>query len=222
MSEAKTYEPEIIFDKKGNPHEVVDWAHDYEGAKLGIWIFLLTEMMIFGALFLVYTFYSYQNGAEFSASSEHMNRLLGGINTFILLISTLTMGLSLVKLRNGQIETCKKYIWATIILATVFLAIKALEWTLEIDEGFYPGSLSPHLAALGNGGKLFFGLYFSLTGLHGVHIIVGIGVMLWILKLINSGDISSKNFVFLENTALYWDFVHIVWIFVFPIFYLIY
>ena len=222
MSEAKTYEPEIIFDKQGNPHEVTDWAHDYEGAKLGFWIFLLTEMMIFGALFLVYTFYSYQNGAEFSASAEHMNRLLGGINTFILLLSTLTMGLSLVKLRNAQIETCKKYVWATIILATVFLAIKAVEWTLEIEEGFYPGSLSPHLEALGHGGKLFFGLYFSLTGLHGVHIIVGIGVMLWILSLINSGHITSKNFVFLENTALYWDFVHIVWIFVFPIFYLIY
>lgn len=222
MSEAKTYEPEIIFDKQGNPHEVVDWDHDYEGAKLGFWIFLLTEMMIFGSLFLVYTFYSYQNGEQFVESAEHMNRLLGGINSFILLISALTMGLSLAKLRNGNIQSCKKYIWATIILAVIFLAIKATEWTLEIDEGFYPGSPSDALAALGNGGKLFFGLYFTMTGLHGFHIIVGIAVMLWLLSLINSGKITSENYVVLENTALYWDFVHIVWVFVFPIFYLIY
>jgi len=222
MSKAKAYEPEIIFDKHGNPHEVVDWDHDYEGAKLGFWVFLLTEMMIFGSLFLVYTFYAYQHGAQFSASSIHMNRLLGGINTFILLISALTMGLSLAKLRNGHVEVCKKYIWVTIVLAVIFLAIKATEWMLEIGEGFYPGSPSADLAALGHGGKLFFGLYFTLTGLHGVHIIVGIGVMLWLLSLINRGKITPENFVVLENTALYWDFVHIVWIFVFPIFYLIY
>lgn len=222
MSKVKAYEPEIIFDKQGNPHEVVDWNHDYEGAKLGFWIFLLTEIMIFGSLFLIYAFYAYQNGAQFSAASIHMNRLLGGINTFILLFSTLTMGLSLANLRNGHTEVCKKYIWATIVLALIFLVIKYAEWTLEIEEGFYPGSLSEDLAALGHGGRLFFGLYFSMTGLHGVHIIVGIGVMLWLLGLINRGKVSPENFVVLENTTLYWDFVHIVWIFVFPIFYLIY
>jgi len=213
-------EPEIVYDKQGNAHEVVDFNNDYEGAKLGFWTFLLTEIMIFGSLFLVYGFYFYQNSEEFVQASEHMNRLLGGINTFVLLISTLTMGLSLVNLRNGKIKMCKRYIWITIVLAAVFLIIKYNEWMIEINEGFYPNS--PYLDSLGNGFKLFFGLYFSLTGLHGLHIIVGICVMLWILKLINKGEISSSKFVVLENTALYWDFVHIVWIIVFPIFYLIY
>jgi cytochrome c oxidase subunit 3 len=213
-------EPEIVYDKQGNAHEVVDFNNDYEGAKLGFWTFLLTEVMIFGSLFLVYGFYFYQNSEEFVQASEHMNRLLGGINTFVLLVSTLTMGLALVNLRNGKIKICKRYIWITIILAAVFLIIKYNEWMLEIGEEFYPSS--PYLDSLGNGVKLFFGLYFSLTGLHGIHIIVGIGVMLWILRLIDKGEISSSKFVVLENTALYWDFVHIVWIIVFPIFYLIY
>ena len=214
------YEPEIIFDKQGNPHKVVDWKHDYEGSKLGFWAFLLTEMMIFGTMFFVYSFYLYQNNADFVHASEEMNRLLGGINTFILLVSALTMGLSLVKLRNGHIQTCKKLIWTTIILAVIFLGIKYTEWSIEIGHGLYPGS--PTLDTLGNGTKLFFGLYFTMTGLHGIHIIVGIGVMLWLLSLINSGKITSTNFVVLENTALYWDFVHIVWVLVFPLFYLIY
>jgi len=219
MSNATT-EPEIVYDKEGNAHKVVDFNDDYEGAKLGFWTFLLTEIMIFGTLFLVYSFYFYQNSGDFVKASEHMNRLLGGTNTFVLLISTLTMGLALINLRNGKIKTCKRYIWITIILAAVFLFIKYNEWMLEIGEGFYPNS--PYLDSLGNGVKLFFGLYYGLTGLHGIHILVGIGVMLWILRLIDKGEISSKKFVVLENTALYWDFVHIVWIIVFPIFYLIY
>ncbi len=215
-----TVEPEIVYDKEGNAHEVVDFNNDYEGAKLGFWIFLLTEIMIFSSLFLVYAFYFDQNTNDFVQASEHMDRLLGGINTFVLLISTLTMGLSVISLKNNDVKKSTKYIWITIIFATIFLIIKYNEWMLEIGEGFYPSS--SYLDSLGNGVKLFFGLYFTLTGLHGVHIIVGIGVMLWILGKIKKGEISSLNFVVLENTALYWDFVHIVWIIVFPIFYLIY
>ena len=213
-------EPEIVYDKEGNAHEVVDFNNDYEGAKLGFWIFLLTEIMIFSSLFLVYGFYFNQNSSDFVQASEHMNRLLGGINTFVLLVSTLTMGLSVISLKNNDVKKSTKYIWITIVLAAIFLIIKYNEWMIEIGEGFYPSS--PYLDSLGNGVKLFFGLYFTLTGLHGVHIIVGIGVMLWILSKIKKGEISSSNFVVLENTALYWDFVHIVWIIVFPIFYLIY
>ncbi|WP_024955725.1 cytochrome c oxidase subunit 3 [Sulfurospirillum arcachonense] len=220
MSNTVSTEPEIIYDKQGNPHEVVDFNNDYEGAKLGFWLFLFTEIMIFGAMFLVFGFYLFQNTPEFMQSSGELNRVLGGTNTFILLLSALCMGLSLVKLRNGQPNTSKKFIWATIVLATIFLVIKYIEWSHEIHLGIYPGS--PTLNEMENGTKLFFGLYFTMTGLHGLHIIIGIGVMFWVLALINSGKITSTDFVVLENTALYWDLVHLVWVFVFPIFYLIY
>lgn len=196
MSDATTLsQPEIVFDKEGNEHIVVDFNNDYDGAKLGFWVFLLTEIMIFGSMFLVYAFYMFQHSTDFVHASEEMNRLLGGINTFILLVSALTMGLSLVNLRNGHVSTCKKYIWTTLVLATIFLAIKATEWTLEIHHGLYPNS--PVLDAMSNGTKLFFGLYFTLTGLHGIHIIVGIIVMLVLLRLINKGAITSENYVFL-------------------------
>lgn len=192
MSNVAT-EPEIVYDKQGNPHEVVDFNNDYEGAKLGFWLFIFTEIMIFGALFLVFGFYLFQFTEDFMKSSEELNRLLGGINTFILLISALTMGLSLVKLRNGKVSESKKFIWTTIILAAIFVTIKYFEWSHEIHLGIYPGS--PTLDAMENGTKLFFGLYFTMTGLHGLHIIIGIGVMFWVLTLINSGKITSTNFV---------------------------
>ena len=220
MSNVISNEPEIVYDKQGNPHEVVDFNNDYIGAKLGFWLFIFTEIMIFGAMFLVFGFYLFQFAQDFMDASASLNRVLGGINTFILLISALTMGISLVKLRNDQVKESKKYIWMTIILATIFLTIKYFEWSHEIHIGIYPGS--PTLAELEHGTQLFFGLYFTMTGLHGLHIIIGIGVMFWVLALINSGKINSKDFVILENTALYWDLVHLVWVFVFPIFYLIY
>ena len=220
MSNAVAAEPEIVYDKEGNPHEVVDFNNDYEGAKLGFWLFIFTEIMIFGAMFLVFGFYMFQFSADFMSSSEGLNRLLGGINTFILLVSALTMGLSLVKLRNGKIDESKKFIWATIILAIIFVTIKYFEWSHEIHLGIYPGS--PTLDSMADGTKLFFGLYFTMTGLHGLHIIIGVGVMFWVLTLINSGKVTSTDFVVLENTALYWDLVHLVWVFVFPMFYLIY
>ncbi len=140
MSNVTSTEPEIIYDKEGNPHEIVDFNNDYIASKLGFWIFLFTEVMIFGAMFLVFAFYLFQYGANFSEASQTLNRTLGGTNTFVLLISTLTMGLSLVKLRNGDIGKSKKYIWLTIVLSIIFLTIKYLEWSAEIHHGIYPDS----------------------------------------------------------------------------------
>jgi len=211
---------EVAYDKEGNAHEIVDFNDDYIGAKIGFWLFLFTEVMIFGSMFLIYAFYLFQFDEAFVASSGGLNLFLGGTNTVILLISALCMGLSLVKLRNGDVLTCKRYIWLTIVLAVLFLGIKYVEWSTEISHGIYPGSA--HLASMGDGAVMFFGLYFSITGLHGLHIILGIGTMLWVLGLIRSQKITQKNFVILENTALYWDLVHLVWVFVFPLFYLIY
>jgi len=221
MSDAVSTEPEIIYDPEGNPHVVVDFNNDYEGSKLGFWLFLFTEIMIFGALFLVFGFYFMQHTEQFVKESATLNIYLGGLNTFILLISALTMGLSLVKLRNGKISESKKYIWYTIVLAILFVSIKIFfEWAHEIHLGIYPGGAT--LADMDHGAQLFFGLYFTMTGLHGFHIIVGVATMLWVLSLINSGKVTPENFVVLENTALYWDLVHLVWVFLFPLFYLIY
>lgn len=217
MNEDKT--PEIVYDKKGTPHKVIDFNDDYTGAKLGFWLFLFTELMLFGAMFLVFAFFFYRFSEDFVIASNNLNLLLGGINTVILLLSTYFMGISLLYLKQNNILKSKKMIYITIFLSILFLAIKYVEWMTEINHGIYPDS--EVLNALSKGEILFFGLYFTMTGFHGVHVIVGIGVMFWAINLINKERLTSKKFIVLENIALYWDLVHLVWVFLFPLFYMI-
>jgi len=210
---------EIIYDKNGKPHKIVDFNNDYIGAKLGFWLFLFTELMLFGVLFLVFAFFFYQMSESFVQASKTLNLLLGGINTFILLISTYFMGMSLVFLRDEKTKKSMQFIFISIFLAIVFLVIKYFEWSIEINHGIYPNS--EVLNTKDYGEILFFGLYFTMTGFHGLHIIIGIGLMIWVLLLIKKEKIDSKKFVILENVALYWDLVHLVWVFLFPLFYII-
>lgn len=210
---------EIIYDKEGNAHEVVDYNDDYTGAKLGFWFFLFTELMLFGAMFLVFTFFFYRFTEDFVVASSTLNLYLGGLNTFILLISTYFMGMSLINLKNNEISKAKIKIYITIILSFVFLTVKYFEWMAEIHHGIYPDS--DLLNSKAHGEILFFGLYFTMTGLHGVHIIIGILLMTWVLVSINKKKTDNKNYILLENVALYWDLVHLVWVFLFPLFYLI-
>ena len=217
MTETTT--PEIIYDKQGNPHEIVDFNDDYTGAKLGFWLFLFTELMLFGAMFLVFSFFFYRFSGDFVVASGNLNLTLGGINTIVLLLSTYFMGMSLFSMKQDDLSKSKKMIYITIALSVLFLTIKYFEWMAEINHGIYPDSEA--LNALSKGEILFFGLYFTMTGFHGIHIIVGIGVMIWALKLIDCKKITAKKYVVLENIALYWDIVHLVWVFLFPLFYMI-
>jgi cytochrome c oxidase subunit III len=217
MTELAT--PELIYDKKGKAHEIVDFNNDYTGSKLGFWLFLFTELMLFGSMFLVFCFYFFRHAQDFVLASGTLNLILGGTNTFILLLSTYFMGMSLFNVKENNIRKAKIAIYITIALSIVFLVIKYFEWMAEIHHGIYPNSEA--LNALSHGEILFFGLYFTMTGFHGIHILVGIGVMIWAIKLIESKKITSKNYIVLENIALYWDIVHLVWVFLFPLFYMI-
>jgi len=218
------YVPEIATSRDGKQYEVQGWQGDFYGAKLGFWLFMLTEVMMFGAMFLVLTYYFSLHHDDFIEASSEFSVLLGGTNTVVLLISALTMGLGLLKMKHGDIKGAKLMIYATMILAFAFLAIKGVEWTEDYHEGIFLGL--PALQA-GNvdsrplGEILFFGMYFTMTGLHGFHIIIGIGLMLWLLKRINAGKVSPHHYILYFNIALYWDLVHLVWVFVFPYFYMI-
>jgi cytochrome c oxidase subunit 3 len=221
---AHAYVPEIAVDREGKEHEVQGWQDDTYGGKLGFWLFMFTEVMMFGSMFLVLTYYFSLHHQDFINASASLNRVLGGVNTVVLLFSALTMGLGLLKMRSGDVKGAKLMIWATILLAIVFLGIKAVEWTAEYTHGVFLG-----LDALQAGNELskpfgeilFFGMYFTMTGLHGVHIIIGIGIMLWLLKRINAGKVTPEHHILHFNIALYWDLVHLIWVFVFPYFYMI-
>ena len=215
------YIPEIAVDRNGTEHVVQGWQGDYEGGKLGFWLFMLTEVLMFGAMFMTLTYYFTLHHDAFIHASSELDRTLGGINTVVLLFSALTMGLGLLKMRSGDVKGAKLMIWATILFALVFLGVKAVEWTNDYNEGIFLG-LETMQAGGGKsfGEILFFGMYFTMTGLHGFHIIIGIGLMLWLLKRINSGKVSPEHHILHWNIALYWDLVHLIWVFVFPYFYM--
>lgn len=212
-------EPEMAYDTQGQPHPVPDFHDDYSGEKLGLWVFLLTEAMMFGALFLLFFIYLYRHTEAFGAASGELDVWLGGTNTVILLVSTYTMGLSTLMMRKGKKRASATLLISTMVMASVFLGIKAFEWSVDIHHGLYPGSGT--LDALDKGTILFFGLYFVMTGLHGLHVIGGIALMAWVMLLIRTGGVRPEHTIVIKNVTLYWDFVHLVWIVLFPIFYMI-
>jgi cytochrome c oxidase subunit III len=192
---------------------------DDEASKLGMWLFLFTELLLFGGLFLVYTIYRYLNADAFLHASYNLNVILGTVNTIVLLTSSWTVAMAVTAMQKGNIKLSVKLIDATIFFAMVFLVIKYFEWTAKFEHGLFPGM--EHYNQLVPGSKLFFFLYFFMTGLHGVHVIVGGVFLIFVLTAINKKKTNPGKYMFLENAALYWHLVDIIWIFLFPLFYLI-
>jgi len=194
-------------------------GRDTAGAKLGMWLFLFTEILLFGGLFLLYAVYRTKHVAEFHAAAEGLNRLAGTANTLVLLTSSLTMALSIAELRKGRRGRSLLFQSLTIVFACVFLGVKYFEWSTKIGHGIFPDS--PELMKLPKGEMLFYGLYFVMTGLHGVHVLAGIGVLIYMLISTVNGKITADDPIRLENSGLYWHLVDTIWVYLFPLFYLI-
>jgi len=192
---------------------------DYTGSKIGMWLFLLSEILLFGGLFLLYSSYRYKNPLDFHLAAWELNRVLGTINTLILITSSLFMALSIFSIQKGNRKLSILLLLVTVFLGLLFLSVKYVEWTAKIEHGLYPNS--PRLLGRSKGEVLFFGLYYSMTGLHGLHVLVGISILSVMLVLMMRGKINENRFVPLENSGLYWHLVDIIWIFLFPLFYLI-
>jgi len=192
---------------------------DYIGSKLGMWLFLFTEILLFGGLFLLYSVYRSLYSQEFHHAALDLSTTLGAINTFILLTSSLTMALSLAALRQGKRNASVACQAITIVLGLAFLVNKYFEWSGHIHEGIFPDS--PALLSRSHGEILFYGLYYVMTGLHGIHVIIGMIVIAIMASLTIRGTVSSEHFNKLENTGLYWHLVDVIWIYLFPLFYLI-
>ncbi|MDP2360593.1 MAG: cytochrome c oxidase subunit 3 [bacterium] len=191
---------------------------DYEGAKTGMWIFLFTELLLFGGLFLIYAVYRTLYTHDFHLAAMELNVPLGVTNTFVLLTSSLTMVLAVTALQKGDRASALNSLFWTIFLAGVFLVIKFFEWSAKFVHGLNPGA--EHLKSLPAGEGLFYGLYFVMTGLHGFHVVVGMVLLTVIALQVKSGRIHQGDFVKLENAGLYWHLVDLVWIFLLPLFYL--
>jgi len=247
---------------------------DYTGAKIGMWLFLFTELLLFGGMFLLYSVYRYKFPDDFHIAAYELNQMMGAINTIILLTSSLTMALSITALRKANKRLSNIFLMTTIVLGIIFLINKYFEWSAKIEHGIYPNS--NFLAeSFSKGETLFFGLYYAMTGIHGLHVIVGVVVLSVMLYLMNRQPTSQyaieparvdklrgsrliitdnsgkklwdgalidesvrrisitfkyyptqekfdkSNITKLENSGLYWHLVDIIWIFLFPLFYLV-
>ena len=205
-------------------HQFEDLEQQNDTYTVGMWTFLVTEIMFFGALFLAYTIYRSKNPGVFhEISKEHLDVLKGGANTVVLLTSSLTMALCVYNAQKAHREKQLVFLALTTLLSFTFLVIKAFEWQQKFAEHHVPGpsfhygdANFPDYKA-----QMFFSLYFAMTGLHAVHVIIGILVMGVLFAMIYKRHPSVQYYMPVEMAGLYWHFVDIVWIFLFPLFYLI-
>ncbi len=197
----------------------VEVHRDDEASKLGMWLFIFTELLLFGGLFLVYSIFRAQYPTAFHESSLELSVTIGVINTVVLLFSSMTIAMALTAMQKNDLKNAMMLIGVTLFCALVFLVNKYFEWGGKIHHGLYPGSDLMQL--LDRGHHLYFSLYFFMTGLHALHIIIGMILLIVCLFKVKSKSINNQDYVLLENGALYWHLVDLIWIFLFPLMYLI-
>lgn len=194
-------------------------AQQLEASILGMWVFLVTEVMFFGGLFMAYLLYRNMYPDAWLAGSNELNEMLGGINTLVLIVSSLTMALAVRAAQVGARMAQIANLILTIIFGTIFLVVKYFEYKAKFDHHLVPGA---HFdAAREPAQQLFFSLYFMMTGIHALHMVVGIVLLFIILRMAWKNQFNADYFAPVEVTGLYWHFVDIVWIFLFPLLYLI-
>lgn len=225
-------------------HHFDDAEQQFTAASLGMWLFLATELLFFGGMFAGYALYRHWYPEAFSVGSHHLDVVLGTINTTVLLASSLTMAMAVHATTTDKPKAAARFLAMTIVLGSVFLGIKAYEYHHKFVEHLVPGAHfsldgEPHGATTEptsdqllaqpapvegvdpNHVQLFFSLYFAMTGVHAAHMVVGIGILLVLLIATKRGRFSSARFTPVEMSGLYWHFVDIIWVFLFPLLYLI-
>jgi cytochrome c oxidase subunit III len=191
-------------------------AKQRHAATLGMWVFLGTEVLLFGGLFVSYAYYRVVFPATFAQASAHLDIHIGTVNTLILIASSFAVALSTYFVDHGKNRIAAAMLAVGIACGFAFLALKLVEWSAHFREGAYPGKFYAFEAVKGPGASLFFSLYYLLTGLHAVHVTIGIGALSWAAILALRGAFSRDYDTPLELVTMYWHLVDIVWIFLFP------
>jgi cytochrome c oxidase subunit 3 len=229
-------------------HQFEDAEQQRDAVTLGMWAFLVTEILFFGGLFLAYAIYRWSFPTAFALSSHHLDITLGAVNTVVLISSSLTMALAVHAAQRGARRGLLGFLLLTILLGGAFLGIKAVEYRHKYLEHLIPGAtfrmpateelarsfgVDPSIAAgvpaeelpaaadLQRHAQIFFSLYFAMTGMHALHMVIGLGLLAWLVLLARRGRVSPATHASVEIVGLYWHFVDIVWIFLFPLLYLV-
>ncbi len=192
-----------------------------DSAKLGMWIFLLTEILLFGGLFCAYSVYRAWHPDMFYNAHKFLNVQLGTLNTVVLITSSLTMALSIRFIQVNDKKKAILFLISTLVFASVFLIVKYFEYSHKFHLGQLPGKYYTFTGVEGSNPHIFFSIYFVMTGLHGIHIIAGIIVLVWVLVKMINNNFSAEYYTPVEMAGLYWHLVDLVWIYLFPLLYLI-
>ena len=194
-------------------------AHQAETALAGMWLFLATELLFFGGLFFIWLVYRHTHAVGFAAAAEHTSLLIGATNTIILLASSLAFTLGLLAARIGDYRALLRFSLVTAVLGLAFIGLKGLEWGQDFSEHLFPGPGFGITGADAGGAQLFYAFYFVATGLHAVHMLVGIALVLWIAWGAWHDRFGPAWHTPVEVVALYWSFVDLIWVVLFPLIY---
>lgn len=202
-------------------HHFCDLEQQYESSALGMWVFLVQEILFFGGFFLAYAIYRASYPMAFEIASRQLSIGMGAFNTVVLIGSSLTMVLAVHAARVGDQRRLLRNLWLTLGLGGVFLVVKAFEYTAKFQHHLVPGPHFQFPSYEGSGPEIFYSLYFGMTALHALHMIIGMGYLLFVIKDAKKGRFTPEWNTPVDMLGLYWHFVDIVWIFLFPLLYLI-
>jgi cytochrome c oxidase subunit 3 len=204
-------------------HHFKNADHEFLTCKQGMWLFLLQEVLFFSPLFVAYLIFRGEYLEDFHKASHHLDWVMGAVNTVVLIASSFTMARAVTAAQTGKTSATVRNLVFTILFACVFLVIKYFEYSHKFHAGTLPGKFFTNEELLKEAPQapLFFSIYFGMTALHGLHVAIGIGVLLWILKRSKRGEFGPSYYTPVEMTGLYWHFVDLVWIYLFPLLYLV-
>jgi cytochrome c oxidase subunit III len=202
-------------------HHFDSLSQQTEASMLGMWVFLVTEVLFFGGALMAYSIYRSWYPDAFAVASHELDITLGTINTVVLILSSLTMALAVHAAQLNERGKLMIFLAVTMILGATFLGIKTVEYYTKFVEHHVPGPSFQFEPEYFNHAQIFFSIYFVLTGLHALHMIIGLGIMTWMFVWVKNGVIDKDYISPIEISGLYWHFVDIVWIFLFPLLYLI-
>lgn len=202
-------------------HHFDSVEHEFAAGKLGMWLFLVTEVMLFGVFFAGYGLFMYLYPEMYKEAHHHLNKVMGAFNTVVLLASSLTMALAIAFIQRNQKSKSMVMLAITFLCACIFLVVKFFEYKEKIHHGLLPGIYFHGEGFTAPNAALFYSFYFVMTGTHGIHVLIGMAAIAWIMLRMNRGDFNSRKYGAVEFVGLYWHIVDLIWIFLFPLLYLV-
>jgi len=202
-------------------HHFRDAMHEFTSAKEGIWLFMVTEILMFGGLFVGYFIFHSLYPEMFAEGASHLDWRMGGFNTFVLIGSSFTMALAIHYIQRGMNSKATVCLATTIICGLIFACVKYFEYSQKIQHGLLPGHFFHYAEAEHKNLAMYFGFYFCMTGLHMIHVFLGMGLITWVMIRNIRGDFSPEYFTAVEGVGIFWHIIDLIWIFLFPLLYLV-